>query len=277
MRDWIRLIVVAVPLLVSPLPGAGAGALDTPKTNITSDITDVWWPNAESGWGIQFVHNAETVFATMYVYGASGQPTFYVAVLTNTPVGGGVWTGPLSSTTGPYFGGPFNPAAVVETVVGTMTFTLTGLGTGTLAYNVGATNVTKSLNRQPLDLENNSDEYKVMTSFSGFAGAGCGFDDYPPQDLGTVSIYQVGTTASITLSGWSNGKAATCTANPAAYSQVGRIGQYQGTLACPGGRTASLLLYDIANRVKMLSGRYTLVWDDDCRLDGRFSAIATTP
>ena len=253
---------------------ACAQAPAVPKTNVTTDLTDVWWPDAEPGWGIQFVHNADIVFATLYVYNASGQPTFYVAALQNTPVGGGTWTGTLYSSTGTHFAAPWNTAAAAETPVGTMSFSLTGIGAGTLVYNVGAAEVAKTLKRQPLRLENNSDEYNALTSFTGFSGAGCGLDDFPPDSVTQVAIYQVGGTAALTLTGWTDGKAGTCTVNPAAYSQVGRLGQYQGTLTCPGGRTASLLLYDIANRVKMLSGRYTMVWDDGCQITGRFSAIA---
>ena len=262
----------ALPSSAAPTEPAGAGVA---KTNITTDITDVWWPNSESGWGIQFVHNADTVFATMYVYNAGGQPTFYVAVLANAPLGSNVWTGPLSATTGPYFGGPFNPASVVETVVGAMTFTLTGLGTGSLAYNVGATNVSRTIHRQPLALEDNSDEYRVLTSISNSVGGlGCAGFAFDPAELSRLSIYQAGTAAAITV--WFNDGPVACTSNPAAYSQVGRIGQYQGTLTCPGG-TANLLLYDIVNRFRMLSGRYTLAWDNGCQSGGRFSAISTTP
>ena len=237
----LRMAAIVVAFAFASIACAQAPAV--PKTNVTTDLTDVWWPDAEPGWGIQFVHNADVVFATLYVYNASGQPTFYVAALQNTPVG-------------------------------TMTFSLIGIGTGTLVYNVGAAEVAKTLKRQPLRLENNSDEYNALTSFTGFSGAGCGLDDFPPDSVTQIAIYQVGGTAALTLTGWTDGKAGTCTVNPAAYSQVGRLGQYQGTLTCPGGRTASLLLYDIANRVKMLSGRYTMVWDDGCQITGRFSAIA---
>ena len=49
--------VAQTPPALAPAALAGHG----PKTNLTEDLTDVWWPNAESGWGIQFVHNAATV------------------------------------------------------------------------------------------------------------------------------------------------------------------------------------------------------------------------
>ena len=41
----------------------------------TTDISDLWWIPSESGWGVQFVQEELTIFATMFVYGPNGQPT----------------------------------------------------------------------------------------------------------------------------------------------------------------------------------------------------------
>ena len=156
------LIALPTPAQV-PEPDAVAGAVaPVAKTNVTTDVTDLWWPDAEPGWGIQLVQNRAVVFATLYVYGPTGSPTFYVATLENPPGGTtGVWTGTLYATTGPWFGGAFNPAAVIETAVGTMTFALTGIGIGTLEYTVGATSVSKTVNRQPLRFEDNAGTYAL--------------------------------------------------------------------------------------------------------------------
>ncbi|MFO1284464.1 MAG: hypothetical protein U1F51_18745 [Burkholderiales bacterium] len=248
------------------------------KTNLTTDITDAWWPNSEPGWGVQFVHNAGTVFATLYVYDDASRPTFYVAVLANTPPGGDEWTGPLSRTTGPAFSGPFDPAAVVESVVGAMTFTLTGPETGVLVYDVGGVVVTKSLNRQPLALEDNSGEYEVLTEFDTFAGPNCGVDNTPPVKVARLSIDQAADVARLVFVGWAPGIADVCLVDPATYTQAGRFGNYLGTLQCEGSaRHAALQLFDIANRVRHLSGRYRLTWDDGCTVLGRFAGILTSP
>ena len=258
--------VAQTPPALAPAALAGHG----PKTNLTEDLTDVWWPNAESGWGIQFVHNAATVFATMYVYSAAGQPTFYVAVLDNVPPGSPTFSGPLSSTTGPYFGGPFNPAAVVENVVGTMTFQLAGPGVGTLFYNVGPTAVTKTINRQPLALEDNDGEYSFFWSGTGSSGP-CEPADLPEMGA-TIAIDQTGTAATISLTGFRDSVVSQCGLF-ATYSQVGRLGRYQGTVACVSGRTGQLILSGILNRVDMLTGAWDLTWDNGCRLLGNFAAF----
>ncbi|MBN8477578.1 MAG: hypothetical protein J0L91_01290 [Burkholderiales bacterium] len=152
-----------------------------------ADISDIWWPNDEPGWGIQFVQNADIAFATMYVYDASGRPTFYVALLTNSPFGTTVWTGPLSGTTGPYFGGPFDPNAVVETVVGTMTFVRDDAGSGRLFYTIGATSVSKTIHRQPLKLESESGLWQfqgVVTS----ASSECAADSFAFTSLSRIHL-----------------------------------------------------------------------------------------
>ncbi|MBN8477577.1 MAG: hypothetical protein J0L91_01285 [Burkholderiales bacterium] len=273
----LMLATVAAGFLAAP-PELGAGPPPIPKTNLTTDITDAWWPDDEPGWGVQFAHNTGIVFATLYVYDSANRPTFYVAVLSNLPPGSGVWTGPLSSTTGPHFAGPFDPAVVVETIVGTMTFTRTGLNDGVLTYNVGAAVVAKSVARQPFALEDNTGEYDVLTSFGGYSGISCGVDNAPPANVGRLSIVQAGDGARLVFEDWAPGIAPVCLVDPATYLQAGRYGRYLGTFVCEGSaRHANVLLFDIANSVRQLSGRYQFARDDGCMVTGRFAAISTAP
>ena len=79
----------------------------------------LWWNPTESGWGIQFVQQANTIFATMFVYDAANSPVWYTATL--TPAGANVFRGDLHVTRGPWFGGTFSSSAVGYRVVGTMT------------------------------------------------------------------------------------------------------------------------------------------------------------
>src|SRR6266702_3525061 len=80
-----------------------------------TDKTDLWWNPNESGWGMTIAHQGTTMFITMYVYGTSSQPTWYVGTLNfqfTDSSGANVYTGTWYSTTGPYYGGVFKPAAV---------------------------------------------------------------------------------------------------------------------------------------------------------------------
>jgi hypothetical protein len=272
---FVLALAAAVP--ASAQPGGSAAGYSSvpvtleelkaafPKTNVTTDTTDVWWPDAEPGWGIFFIQNNDIIFAVIFIYNAGSAPTFYVAVLGNP--GGSTWTGDLAITTGSPFNAPWNPAAAGEAVVGTMSFTLTGIGTGTLTYNVGASNVSKSISRQALKLEDNSGDYLITDSYAG--GTGCSSGN----ESGTLNIVQAGTAATLTI----NWGGTVCTF-PSTYSQLGRLGQYNGTMSCTSGATGTALFFEIQNRVKQVNGRYIIVNNTQgCTYNGRFAAIDPVP
>jgi hypothetical protein len=117
------------------------------------DFTDIWYNPNEGGWGVNLVQSDDFMFATFFIYGPTSQPpgnapTWYTAQLRLQS--NGTWTGPVYLTTGTYFGNPWNTANNSVTQVGTATFSPTSAITGTLAYNVGAVSVTKSIQRQTL-------------------------------------------------------------------------------------------------------------------------------
>src|SRR2546430_9618068 len=92
-------------------------------TSFSNDQSDLWWNSSENGWGIQFVQRGSTMFATIFVYDAAGNPTWYVATMSGTKANGVLtFTGDLYSTHGAWFGAvPYNPAAFTVAKVGTMT------------------------------------------------------------------------------------------------------------------------------------------------------------
>jgi hypothetical protein len=123
------------------------------STSVTTDQSDLWWIASEAGWGMQLVQRGAIIFATLFVYGPSSSSTWYTATLDATS--NLTWTGNLYATTGPYFGTlPFNPASVVATKVGTMTWTAQTVDTGTLNYVVNGVAVTKDVIRQTLVVDN---------------------------------------------------------------------------------------------------------------------------
>lgn len=120
----------------------------------SGEQSDLWYIPAESGWGMQLVQRGEVIFATLFVYGPNGTPTWFSATMnpTATPYQS---SGDLYATTGPWFGTvPFNPATVVETKVGTMTWDGSLLYKGVLTYTVNGVMVVKNPVRQTLVNEN---------------------------------------------------------------------------------------------------------------------------
>ena len=114
----------------------------------------LWWnapAGSESGWGINFAHQGDIVFATWFTYDAARQPWWLIALLNKTA--GGVYSGPVSTVTGPPFNTvPFtpggSPGGAIEAEVGTATATFADGNSATLAYTVNGTTQTKAITRQ---------------------------------------------------------------------------------------------------------------------------------
>ncbi|MFO1314864.1 MAG: hypothetical protein U1F58_04610 [Burkholderiales bacterium] len=138
LRSGARML--AATLLVS-------AALVRPAT--AADWTDIWWAVPEVGWGVNFVHSDQFIFATFYVHDANLQPEWYTGEMTAN-ADGSVWSGPLYRTTGSYFGAQWQKGQTDTQPVGNVTFTRTSSYTGTLVYNVGAVSVTKQITRLTL-------------------------------------------------------------------------------------------------------------------------------
>ena len=46
-----------------------------------TDLSDMWWIPAESGWGANIAHQGEIVFMTLYVYGADSRVRWYLSLI----------------------------------------------------------------------------------------------------------------------------------------------------------------------------------------------------
>lgn len=282
-----RFTIAAVAALASALVAgalafaqvAAAATPALPKTNITVDVTDIWWPEDEPGWGVQLIQNADIIFATMFVYDENGEPIFFVATLEKV-AGIDAFTGELSVAGGTHYSLPWDPADRIEFVVGTMTFALTGAGTGTLDYSVGPSHVVKTIKRQALKLEDNSGDYRITHTWTS-EGAGCtDADAYIPASgpvNGDLAIQRLGPDSALVSLTWRLAPLDVCTTT-ASYSQQGRLGNYLGTLTCStSGTTGVLALFEVSNRPKILTGRYVVDWNYGCVRTGQFTAIMPAP
>ena len=123
-------------------------------TTVSTDYTDMWWIPEESGWGANVVQQGDTLFVTLFIYDAQHNPTWYVAPAT-TFQGASKFSGPLYTTTGPWFaGGKFDASTVVVNPVGTLTFEALNASNASLVYAVGGIIVTKAVTRQTWRTDN---------------------------------------------------------------------------------------------------------------------------
>jgi hypothetical protein len=220
-----RIVTALVLALLSPF----AQALNTWGT----DMSDLWWNPGESGWGVNFVHQQEVIFATFFVYGANGQAKWYVAPNLPSP-GAFTFSGQLFETNGPFFGGTFNPALVSNRAVGTVSVTFTAVNRANLSYTVDGVNVTKTIERQTFRRSEFSGtyfgaEFATVTGCSGVVSIGASAAlnvVLNPLPSNAISIStQLANGANCTYSG--------------SYLQNGRMGAITGTFTCTGPAPAT--------------------------------------
>jgi hypothetical protein len=135
----------------------GIGSLATAEAGAAAkavgahNYTAVWWnapAGSQAGWGINFSHQGDIVFATWFTYDSDRKPQWFIALLDKS--GERVYSGPVSRVTGPPFNSvPFPGGTSVETEVGNATVTFAEDGeSATFAYTVNGVSQTKTIIRQ---------------------------------------------------------------------------------------------------------------------------------
>ena len=120
-----------------------------PTAHAKVDFTDIWETEGgtEPGWGVNFAHTGDFIFATFFIYGPNGAPVWYTAQLLRTT--GDTFSGGVYVTSGTWFGAPvFIPVPPGNVVaVGDATFTATNNHRGTFHYRVDTVAVNKNIER----------------------------------------------------------------------------------------------------------------------------------
>lgn len=116
----------------------------------TPNYQGLWYASpaeSESGWGINFAHQGDVIFATWFTYDLTGK-AWWLSMTANKAADG-TYTGTLYETHGPPFSAvPFSPAAVTSAPAGTGKLTFADTGNGTFAYTVNGVSQTKPITRQ---------------------------------------------------------------------------------------------------------------------------------
>lgn len=236
--------------------GPTAGA-----TSFSTNFSDLWWIPAESGWGANVTQQADVMFVTIFVYGPSGEATWYVATLAYTlaaPDGSLVFTGDLYQTVGPWFGAVFDPGLVNSRKVGTATFRAAVVAQATLAYTVDGTAVTKQIERQTLHNNDLSGTYYGGTADVTYNCINFLLNNRLTEDTGQINVTQLGPLVTI--------KAPTCTF-AGTYSQKGQAGSADTTYVCTNGAVGTTTFFDLRVETSGIVGRYTGS-DPLCSFDG---------
>jgi uncharacterized protein (DUF1800 family) len=135
-------------VFASPVPTCVWGA--QPDLALATNYQDLWWnapAESEAGWGINFTHQGDIIFATWFTYDSNGKPWWLIAEAHKSAPG--VYAGEVSTVTGPAFNAtPFDPGKKVETVVGSTTLTFADGNHASFRYTVNGFTQTKQITRQ---------------------------------------------------------------------------------------------------------------------------------
>jgi len=232
-----------------------------------TDYTDVWWNPTESGWGINLAQNGNFIFATFFIYGPDKAPTWYTAQLIQDATG--QFTGPLYSTTGPWFGGAsFDANQVSITHVGTATFQPKAADVGVLTYSVAAVQVAKHIQRQALA------PIPLAGSYVGALGgvlSDCSDSSKNGSGNSPVTIDLSQTAGQVQVTIGVTGFACSL-AGPA--MQAGQLVAFPAAYSCSNGFTATATVYELRSTSLGIEGRWSASNDGGCHEEARFAGIS---
>jgi len=255
-----------------------AFALPARATTYSTDFTDLWFNPAESGWGVNVIQQYNTIFATLFVYGANNAAQWFVAPdVEPSPAGSQtVFTGQLFLTNGPFFGATaFDPNSVGKLVVGNITFTFDSATTGTLTYTVNGAPVTKRIQRQTW--RNNVITGNYLGGLTAI-GSNCSqVANGPVLIFQTLTVTQSGANNSLNVhfNAVPSGQPADCTFT-GPYTQAGKLGSITGNWSCTLGNTGTFTLSSIQADTNGFTGKFT-GHDQFCTYDGQFGGVRDVP
>lgn len=235
-----------------------------------SSLSDLWWNENESGWGVTIVHQREVIFLTFFVYGADGRARWYTGqanYVSSNAQGAYIFSGQTIEATGPWLGTFFNPSLVSARLVGTVTLT-SFLNSATLTYTIDGVTVTKNITRQTFRSNDLSGTYAGVLRQTQ---TGCAFPNPNGtfNDAGNISISHSNSFFSMTVSSTSD----FCTYS-GTHSQEGTIGRVDnGTYACNSGLRGTFRLIEIVANINGINGRFTAANNVCTTVSGRFGAV----
>jgi hypothetical protein len=188
----------------------------------------LWFPPEEGGWGLNTIEQGDTLFATLFVYGADQQPHWYSA---SALTGDGTYSGALFESMGTPWGMPFDQGTVTRRQAGTMQVDLRG-DSATLTYDVDGMRVSKEI-------------VPFAFKFISLGGSYYGYVTQPSSGPGgavndEVHIAITHTATSFTM--WTNGSVSGSCGYDGTPAQRGSLVNVTGNYSCGDGRSGTFTL-----------------------------------
>jgi len=272
------------------LVGLACALVSSQAAAMSPDPSGLWYDPAESGWGLTLAQQGDKAFAVLFVYDQANRPVWYfasdlVTPETFAPVPGGPGLfGTLYRTTGPWFGGTFDPRAVTVASVGTLSIQYTDADHQSLRvdYLIDGAATTRSLHPQTW----------VDDGGARLAGGYAGGVRFITKSATTCPDLQVGPfdptqgfTFQVTVDTpgqlrlvWGTGSDTFCQAS-GTYTQRGQLASITGSLSCGDvggglrpGTGRPLQLTGLAITTSGFAGAATLQ-DGSCTYSGHVGGV----
>jgi hypothetical protein len=135
------------PVMPSDPSGGATGTGGEPVDN--GNYGGLWWnapAGSESGWGLNFAHQGDVIFATWFTYDRAGKPWWLS--MTANKAGPGTYSGTLYETSGPSFAAAFESRTVAYAPVGQATLKFTDANNAQFSYLVDGVSQSKTIMRE---------------------------------------------------------------------------------------------------------------------------------
>jgi hypothetical protein len=234
------------------------------------NYSDLWWNQDEPGWGVNISQQADTLFATFFVYGTGGQAVWYSVTLTyqSTSANGVVtYGGTLYQTSGSPQGTPYDPALLRYRQVGDATIEFGDDAHGLLRYTADGVLVVRSIARQTFATISPEGTYLGATTDVTFNCKTPSRNGIVTADPGPLRITLVDGFATI--------YAPTCFYE-GNYVQQGQVGSLDGRYECTNGAQGAVTVSGLRVEKGGLVGNYT-GRDASCEFRGNIGGARTLP
>jgi hypothetical protein len=137
-------------LLIGPIHFTVAALPPTGSLHPHENYEDMWWSPQESGWALDVFQSGDKLVAVWAVYDLAGRATWYAMLSGNwlRDAGNALhYAGTVYRTTGPYWGGAYDPAATTIAAVGTADFLPMATSRAIFNYNIEGIAGSKTIER----------------------------------------------------------------------------------------------------------------------------------
>jgi hypothetical protein len=233
--------------------------------------TDLWYKPTEPGWGVNLVQADDFIFATFFIYGTDGKPTWYSAHLVWN--GTDAYTGDAFANQGTFFGVPWNTANNVHVKAGTASFTPSAANSyqGTLTYSItGVGAATKAIERQSLTAPALGGTY-VGGQPGAYAGCTQPANSTPYKDYFDLTVNHLANGTVTMVFDFTSGLSCTLSGTLIQNGQLYRIPS--ATYTCSDGLDTTASVTQIKSTSQGIEGRlFAADVGDGCSESASFSA-----